>query len=116
MYSENDIRSIVSVLIKGHHKMDVEWTSHFCDKEKYPQPEPEHIILAKTLLDHGLAIRPNSKWKEHLDFNFECSYSGSSYECENCGYLTYEDDFKYCPNCGASMEVIEFELSNGECD
>ena len=30
------------------------------------------------------------------------------YECNACGWLLYDEDwtdFKYCPNCGARMEV-----------
>ena len=29
------------------------------------------------------------------------------YECSECGKTTYNDTYKYCPNCGAKMEVEE---------
>ena len=42
--------------------------------------------------------RPTGKWKE---------YSGSDAKgCSLCGYLNYSySEYKYCPNCGAKMEV-----------
>jgi rubrerythrin len=104
MTENKNINSIVSALIEGHHRMDVEWTKHFCDKEKYPQPEPEHIILAKTLDEYGFKQEIKARWIENPTFGFEEQYTGSIYICNNCEYSTYEDDFKYCPNCGAKME------------
>ena len=103
MTENKNFNSIVPALIEGHHRMDVEWTKHFCDKEKYPQPEPEHIILAKTLDEFGFKQEIKASWIEEPTFGFEEQYTGSIYICNNCEYSTYEDDFKYCPNCGARM-------------
>lgn len=30
---------------------------------------------------------------------------GSYFECDNCGFEA-DDDFNYCPNCGAKMEGV----------
>ena len=29
------------------------------------------------------------------------------YECSECGKTTYNDTYKYCPNCGAKMKGAE---------
>lgn len=44
---------------------------------------------------------------EHMEFDYEGGYSGSSYSCSNCNEVNYYDDikdFKYCPVCGAQMD------------
>ena len=75
MTENKNINSIVPALIEGHHRMDVEWTKHFCDKEKYPQPEPEHIILAKTLDEFGFKQEIKASWIEEPTFGFEEQYT-----------------------------------------
>ena len=107
MEENKNINSLVSALVEGHHRMDVAWTNHFCDKEKYPQPEPEHIILAKTLDEFGFKQEIKARWIENPTFGFEEQYTGTIYICNNCEYCTYEEGFKYCPSCGAKMDGKE---------
>lgn len=43
--------------------------------------------------------RPHSKWIEHYD-----SSDGFTWlTCSRCMYKAYEDDYNFCPNCGADM-------------
>lgn len=47
------IEEMVKVLVEGHHKMDVAWTNHFVDGERFPKPKGEHQILAEELYNAG---------------------------------------------------------------
>lgn len=43
--------------------------------------------------------RPHGKWIEHYD-----SSDGFTWlTCSRCMYKAYEDDYNFCPNCGADM-------------
>lgn len=60
--------------------------------EKMPTVEAKPVVHAHFI--------------EHMEFNYEGGYSGSSYSCSNCLEINYYDDikdFKYCPYCGAQM-------------
>lgn len=58
----------------------------------------------------------NYEWREDIEFEKEKTAAWvpideephEIYECNACGWLLYDvdrADFKYCPNCGARMEV-----------
>lgn len=48
-----------------------------------------------------LSERPTGKWIEHYD-----SSDGFTWlTCSRCMFKAYEDDYKFCPNCGADMRV-----------
>lgn len=60
MSKEKQIEEMVTELAEAHHEMDVAWTNHFIDKEKFPKPKPEHTILAEHLYNAG--YRKQSEW------------------------------------------------------
>ena len=63
-----------------------------------------HVVEAGG---YGFEERKTGKWKEIITDNF---FGGceSHYICSECKDIQYDvDDFKYCPKCGAKMEVDE---------
>ena len=53
MSREKQIEEMVQVLAEAHHEMDVAWTNHFIDGEKFPKPKPERLTLAEHLYNKG---------------------------------------------------------------
>lgn len=45
-------------------------------------------------------IRPTGKWIEHYDPEDGFSWL----TCSRCMAKAYEEDYKYCPQCGAKMD------------
>lgn len=43
--------------------------------------------------------RPHGEWIEHYD----CSDGFTWLTCTRCMFKAYEDDYNFCPNCGADM-------------
>lgn len=49
----------------------------------------------------ALEERPKGEWIEHYD-----SSDGFTWlTCSRCMFKAYEEDYHYCPNCGARMEA-----------
>ena len=66
----------------------------------------EHINEAER--DKEETVK-HGHWIEHMEFDYEGGYSGSSYSCSNCHESNYYDDikeFNYCPCCGAKMDGV----------
>lgn len=51
------------------------------------------------------SLRPHGRW-EHT--HTSASYYSECWKCSVCGFEDTEGyDFKYCPNCGAKMDLEE---------
>ena len=97
MSKEKQIEEMVTELAKAHHEMDVAWTNHLFDKEKFPKPNPEHTILAEHLYNAGYRKQKEGRWKKIYD-------KAPRYVCTACNHLFNNKEYKYCPNCGAKMK------------
>ena len=51
--------------------------------------------------------RPSGKWIETSLTPISGGDFNRGFKCSCCDYVTVVDDFNYCPNCGAKMEVEE---------
>lgn len=97
---DKQIEEIVKVLVEGHHKMDIDWTNHFMDSEKFPKPKSEHEILAEALYNNGYRKASDGVW----------GFDGMGWTCSECGEYALLDKYKqavhsdFCPNCGAHMK------------
>ena len=56
----------------------------------------DSYAIAGHLHDHGCRIQQHAKWLKY----------GNKHTCSTCGYNYWSnnDDFKYCPDCGAIMK------------
>lgn len=56
--------------------------------------------LFKEMLCSECDKRPRGEWIEHYD-----SSDGFTWlTCSRCLFKAYEDDYNFCPNCGAKMQ------------
>lgn len=51
--------------------------------------------------------RPKGNWIETSLTSISGGDFNRGFKCNCCDYVTVVDDFNYCPNCGAKMEVEE---------
>ena len=66
---------------------------------QYNNDYPSREQMAEGLIEHGVTIRQNGRWIEHIPrerftFRYDCSL------CDGGSDLTTY----YCPHCGAEME------------
>ena len=56
----------------------------------------DSYAIAGHLHDHGCRIQQHAQWLKY----------GNKHTCSACGYNYWSnnDDFKYCPDCGAKMK------------
>ena len=52
--------------------------------------------------------RPSGNWVETSLTQISGGDFNRGYKCSCCDYVTVVDDFNYCPNCGANMEVEDY--------
>lgn len=58
-----------------------------------------HVELAKYLIEHDVVQLVHGKW-----LKAECSEKDGNANCSVCGQWEW-DDRRYCPNCGAKMDL-----------
>lgn len=60
----------------------------------------DNIELCITVVENAPTVeRPHGKWIEHYD-----SSDGFTWlTCSRCMFKAYEEDYNFCPNCGAEM-------------
>lgn len=63
-------------------------------RENYEKSVGAMVDLASTINPDDL--RPKGKWIKTGKISVRCS---------ECNYLPAENDYNYCPNCGAKMEI-----------
>jgi len=64
-----------------------------------PTVEPTFREVVAYECGQKLVERPQGKWTEHYD-----SSDGFTWlTCSRCMFKAYEDDYNFCPNCGADM-------------
>lgn len=67
------------------------------------QPTADDCVSRKDVL----ALAKRGKWIEKTGEGFDAWA-----ECSECGCVNpFEDDFNYCPNCGADMRVVQDDNS-----
>lgn len=71
-----------------------------------PQKYKMELLGMVTAIGFNVTDRPTGKWIHYDDK----SYAGDGYEeCSCCGWKysdwIFIEDSKFCPNCGATMEV-----------
>lgn len=59
----------------------------------------EELHTAFELAIKALKEKPRGEWIEHYD----CSDGFTWLTCTRCMFKAYEDDYNFCPNCGADM-------------
>ena len=68
----------------------------------YSQDEPYNRQASKMAIE-ALQERKAGKWEKRLIATVPFTIYG--YECPFCEFRTAANNFNYCPNCGAKMEV-----------
>ena len=84
-----------------------QWLEHIAEQKK--------VVIKMDAVATGITFTPDKhigKWEERSVFEGEIEQWQSA-RCSVCNkyhttpYLYYFDNFNYCPNCGAKMEVTE---------
>lgn len=89
---------------------------HFSPRFAWTTPDREEMVpvlaVDKKWVDKAPTVDAvevvHGRWEEHLEFDFEGRCNGSISSCTACGELfSYIDteDYNYCPNCGAKMDM-----------
>lgn len=72
----------------------------FTDSSKYLQRLLDTITAIDEVPEYDIELPKTAHWKE-----FRSQFTGMllGYKCSNCNVFC-EDNFRYCPNCGAKMD------------
>ena len=70
----------------------------FAESSRYDGDEVLEIINKAPTVE-----RPKGEWIEHYD----CTDGFTWLTCSRCMFKAYEEDYHYCPNCGADMRKEE---------
>jgi len=46
----------------------------------------------------------HGEWIEHQHIDRNGTYYTSHYKCSECGFEDFDEEYPYCPNCGARMD------------
>ena len=105
MAREKQIEEIANII----NEMD-EQNAHYYDEYMgYCDAFADADAIAKVLYDAGYRKQSEGKWIKSKSGLYVCS------ECDKvCPYDAQADDIsywecKYCPNCGARMDIVEQE-------
>ena len=67
------------------------------------------LIIIKYFENEQFQIDPESLRKHALWMKIICSFleseNNAAYVCSNCGWYRGDLRFKYCPDCGAKMDL-----------
>ena len=55
----------------------------------------------REVLDNLPSVQPEQKTGRWIDAREQCG----EFMCSNCQFLCCTNQYNYCPNCGAKMEV-----------
>ena len=58
---------------------------------------------ADHLIANGVTVRAKGEWESRMDKSGWLNY----YACSLCGQCLADDDWNFCPNCGADMRGKE---------
>lgn len=75
---------------------------HNCSEPYKPISSCESYKCAKIAVEKGYSKQSKGHWK--------LGKSGCMYFCSCCEYAAHpreENEWKFCPNCGAKMDVTE---------
>ena len=68
------------------------------------------LYCAKTAISYMSSVVPQTKRGNWIETSLTPISGGDfnrGFKCSCCDYVTVVDDFNFCPNCGAKMEVEE---------
>lgn len=83
------------------------------DIEEINADSVKEKIFEKSNIE--LAPMVHAKWIDKGDYMTTAYGSLDIYQCSNCKeYITINEHDKFCPNCGAKMDLNELEVSKNE--
>ena len=87
-------------------RREIEALDYYLQNHTNDYGEESHMAMMMAM--EALEQQPKTgKWID--EGQYAEGHNEHAYRCSECGehYIGYVGEFKYCPNCGAKMEVEE---------